>query len=1250
MRFLPLNVAAMLLLAVGTVRAQSADIVRGRVLDDSSRALVGASVVITRGPDRLVQSTVTDSAGRYSSRFEQGTGDYLVNVSSLGFRTARRRVQRLGNERELVVDFTMGRDLAMLAAVKVTAAKPVRASASISSPYQAETGASEQWVDGVAGRVSANQAGDLGAMAGTIPGVTLTAGGPTMLGTGVGSNLTTLNGMAIPGGSLPRAARTEMRVTGATFDPTRGGFAGANIDVRLGAGSRDFQNRNAYLTLNAPQLQLTDNVGRSLGLVNGGFRGSVGADGEAITRVLTYNIALDVGRTVSDPATLLGGDAEALRRAGLSPDSARRVLQVANAVGLPLSGGGIPTARQQDNITWLGRIDDIRDSLRTLTLTTYASSSKEGALAFGPLVAPAAGGKQQQRTMGAQFLQSQFMGAGYRTLMQNRLAISSVRDQTSPYVNLPGATVLARSSSDAASSDVVALSLGGNPFLAVDDSKWTLEGSNEMVWNAQGTKHRFKTQAWGRVDGLRQEGLPNALGQYTFNSLADFASNRASSYSRTLTQPARSATTYNGAVAVAHQWNPTRYFSMLYGARVEMNAFGDAPPTNSALEQALGVTSGVAPSRVHLSPRVGFSYTYSRAKDNGNGTNFTSVGKFYRQSLGFIRGGIGEFRDLYKPSMLADAVAGAGIAGSTLSLSCVGASIPVPDWEALANGSATLPSACADGSGALSERAPSVTLVDRAFDVPRSWRASLNWATNIRAVMVKIDALGSYDLSQPSTLDANFAGVARFALAGEGNRPMFVSTAAIDPNTGSVSAGESRISNTFGRVALRTSDLRGYGGQITGTIAPDVFRFRPRMEFYTSASYTLQQVRQQFRGFDGAGFGDPRETEWATGANDARHAVVVQGGIGLPKIGTITLFGRLQSGLPFTPIVRGDINGDGRANDRAFVPNPASEGDANTAAQMRALLSAAPANVRACLEAQQGTVAGRMSCRGSWTQQLNMQIQPRINWRPAGRRMSANIVLENPLAGLDQALHGANGLRGWGTRAMPDPVLLLPKSFNATTQHFRYDVNPRFGDTRAIRTLSRQPFRVTLDFSVDLSVPYDMQQLRRALEPVRVAKNSWQRRGTDSIAALYLGNTSNVHRLILGESDSLFLTKPQIDALLKADSLYSAKVRVIYKALGDFLATQPNGVAGKAALDSVQATTKLYWPIFWSQVDIMDTIVTPQQKALIPFLQRMAEVTAEDRKNSQWQFGNPVPLVHNRPRVAGEVNGPSQTQINRGGA
>ena len=298
---------ALLLCCASPVLAQStAETVRGRVLDDSSRALVGAIVTLTRGPDRLVQMDTTDADGRYSSRFEPGTGDYLVHVAALGFRSARRRVQSLAGERELVADFTLGRDLSLLETVKVKADKPVRAS-NAPSPYTPETGASERWSDGVNGRVTPGSAGDVNALAGTLPGVTITPSGPSMLGAASSSNLITLNGMAMPGASLPRAARVETRVTGATFDPTRGGFSGANIDSRLSAGSRDFQRRNGFFTFDAPSLQMTDAIGRSLGLITGGFRGSLGADGEAIRRILTYNVALDVARTASDPSRCSSG-------------------------------------------------------------------------------------------------------------------------------------------------------------------------------------------------------------------------------------------------------------------------------------------------------------------------------------------------------------------------------------------------------------------------------------------------------------------------------------------------------------------------------------------------------------------------------------------------------------------------------------------------------------------------------------------------------------------------------------------------------------------------------------------------------------------------------------------------------------------------------------------------------------------------------------------------------------------------------
>ena len=120
---------------------QGPDVIRGRVTDDSSRALV-ATIMVTRGPDRLTQSTTSDSMGRYSVRFEQGTGDYLVYVTATGYKPARRRVTRQTTEHEFVADFSLGRDVALLAALNVTADRAVRANNTV-RPTDPEPGSSE---------------------------------------------------------------------------------------------------------------------------------------------------------------------------------------------------------------------------------------------------------------------------------------------------------------------------------------------------------------------------------------------------------------------------------------------------------------------------------------------------------------------------------------------------------------------------------------------------------------------------------------------------------------------------------------------------------------------------------------------------------------------------------------------------------------------------------------------------------------------------------------------------------------------------------------------------------------------------------------------------------------------------------------------------------------------------------------------------------------------------------------------------
>ena len=1211
----------LLALSAGTLQAQDTapDIIHGRVTDDSSRAIV-ATMMVTRGPDRLTQQTTTDSAGNFRVRFDPGTGDYLVYVSAAGFTPARRRVQRQTDEHDLVANFTLARaPVALLDTVKITGQKPERAKNYI-GPTELEAGSSEKWRDGVDGQVPPTVAGDLNAIAGTMSNITMTGSGPAILGSGSESNLNTLNGMGLATGAIPRAAHTETRVTGATFDPTRGGFSGANVDVRLEPGDREYQRRNGFLTFDPRFLQFTDRAWRSLGATSGGVRGSAGADGEIIRDAMTYNVALDVGRSLSDPSTLLTAHARAFLNAGVAPDSVARLIDAAVQLGFPLIASGLPTNREHNTISWLGRLDDTRDTLSTRALTTYAGWTRDGAVGFSPLSAPSAASERRERTLGAQLTLGSYVGAGRRTLNETRIALSGVRTDVSPYRSLPGASVLIRSDNPAPGTEVTSVLLGGGAFLPTKESKWTLEAGNQTEWNAHGRTHRFKGLLWGRVDGLREEGFSNGLGSYAFNSIGDFTAGRASSFSRTLFQPSREGKVWNTAAALAHNFAPSRYFSLLYGARLEADGFGGTPARNVALEQALGVRTGVAPSRVHLSPRIGFTFTYNRDRDNGSGTMMNQTGTYFRSMSGTLRGGIGEFRDLLHPGILADASASTGLPGGTSFLNCIGAAVPAPDWSLFATDPASIPTQCAGGGGVLAESAPSVTLIDPRYDVPRSWRASLDWNTSLKSWLFKVGTLASYDLSQPGLVDANFSGVRKLTLADEANRPVYVSGASIDPASGSVSAVESRTSGQYGGVGVRVSDLRGYGAQLNLGLSPDVFKFRTGASFYGSIAYTLQATKRQYRGFDGAAFGDPRLVEWAAGPNDAHHVIVLSSGFSTAKTGTVTMFARAQSGLPFTPLVGGDVNGDGRGGDRAYIPDPATASDANLAAELRTLLANGSSTARGCLVANLGRVAPRNGCRGPWTQSLNIQWTPPIRSRWANR-VSPNVYLQNVLAGVDQLVHG-NSLRGWGSPAMPDPVLLVPRGFDAVNGRFNYDVNPRFADTRPERTLLRNPFRIVIDFSLDLSTEYDLQRLRRAVEPVK-GPTGWQRRSADSLSAFYLSRTSDIYNLLIEQSDSLFLSRAQVAALQRADSVFSARVRALYVPLGEFLARGEGG-AGRAELDSVRATQKTYWKVFWEQPEIAAEIVTPSQRELMPVFKSMLGIPMKDREHSQWGFGHPV--------------------------
>jgi hypothetical protein len=260
--------------------------------------------------------------------------------------------------------------------------------------------------------------------------------------------------------------------------------------------------------------------------------------------------------------------------------------------------------------------------------------------------------------------------------------------------------------------------------------------------------------------------------------------------------------------------------------------------------------------------------------------------------------------------------------------------------------------------------------------------------------------------------------------------------------------------------------------------------------------YTWTRSRDRVAGLGGLGgsaastAGDPFRLEWATADVERRHALQAVVTHRVSRAVELSVLGHLASGLPFTPMVDGDVNGDGVLNDRAFVFDPAVGDDPGVGAGMERLLRSAPAPARACLRRMLGTVAERNACRSPWSTSLDLQANVRPGRLGLSRRLLVTVSAYNTLAGLDQLLHGSGGLRGWGQHPWVDNTLLRVRGFDSAARTFRYEVNPGFGEPIASRQGPRVPFAVVVQGRITVGADPAFQQLAGAVQALRSAPRS----------------------------------------------------------------------------------------------------------------------------------------------------------------
>src|SRR5213079_3131243 len=237
------------------------------------------------------------------------------------------------------------------------------------------------------------------------------------------------------------------------------------------------------------------------------------------------------------------------------------------------------------------------------------------------------------------------------------------------------------------------------------------------------------------------------------------------------------------------------------------------------------------------------------------------------------------------------------------------------------------------------------------------------------------------------------------------------------------------------------------------------------------------------------------------------------------------------------------INGDGARNDRAFIFVPATAPDTAVGNAMRTLIADAPGAVRQCLVSQLARVAARNACTGPWQPSFDLQLSWRPAWFGLERRLTLSLLTVNLLGGLDQWLHGAANLHGWGYGAWPDPVLLYVNGFDPTANRFRYTVNGRFGSVASTSGGITVPFQLGL-------------QGRYALGPGRGRQRARAAAPTPAVEAPTL--PANLVAAILQLRDSLGCTSDQVtrlgaisDSLDARDRMLADSMQAIVQQSGD---------------------------------------------------------------------------------------------------
>ena len=1028
------------------------------------------------------RGTQADDRGRYAIPFLD-PGTYTLRAQRIGFRPSERTGMRISLGQVETQDFRLETAATQLGAVVVnaTVAPLIEGTKSGTSTRILEEQlrqlptSDRNFKNLVVLTPGSSDVGATGAGGGQSIGGGRTASSNILMD-GLNNNESFFGGDARGGDRLPFSysieAVKEIQVITAGYDVERGQFTGGTVNAVTKSGTNTFGGSifdyergdkrfgvklagNDFLG-RTPRNYLREQYGLSFG-------------GPIIQDKLHFFLTLDrqVGNEPK-PVLQTAADAASIRASGISPDTLAKILAIANTTyGYPL-GNEIGDLKQNiDESAVFGRLDWQINERHTLTLRdnylnfvqsndrlTISPSTNETTSNAGPYKE-----KTNSAVMALTSVFSSSLSNELRAQLSNdrkpRPSNSSALGGVIPQVRING---IVANPGDGNGNVTTAVIFGSDPVLHANNLE---QDTYEVIDNVRFTRdaHTYKVGTNLSKIHVLNDFFFNSLGSFSYNNLADFQNKVPASFTRALPftagagNPIALFDVYEAALYAQDEWQVTPKLFLTYGLRYDVSRFPTTPAENPLLTAStvLGVRNDVQPSdRNNVAPRFGFTYD-----PNADG-------------IQVIRGGTGMFYGRAPYVLYGNSLGNTG--RTQLDLNCQGAVAPQPNLPAYAGDPSTIPTSCVGGGGPAAAKGSPV-LFDRDFQMTQAWKTNIAY-DRLLAPTWRITAEGVYTRTTNDYVvqDINLDATPKFTI--EGGIPVFQASTTI-ATTGSA-AGRTNIAfsrrdGTFNNVFLQTS--KGEANSVQG-----ILQLRGSTSWVSLlSSYTYDRTRDFssssccIAGFDLFNslrtFGNPNDLagQYARAGYSRTHSFVFSPTMSLPLGIQLSGIYRGFSGLPWTPTYGSDVNGDGVANDRLYVPTDAEIASyiflhspaqgLDSAAQRSQFTQTVQGNE--CLSGHRGEVVARNSCENPWQNVLDARVAKRFE-TVRGQGLELSVDFFNLLNGLN---------KNWGQRnevQAANTGMLSSRGFNPVANRFVYQYNTNFAKTEPSAFALSQQFQVQL--------------------------------------------------------------------------------------------------------------------------------------------------------------------------------------------